>query len=313
MSPSQYVIGIDGGGTKTTAIIAGRDGEPLAKHTAGPSNGQVIGFEKAARIIASLVRKCISSVGCSSRNIHGITIGLAGAGRPDDRRKIAAALRQLASTTTVPRKRIRIESDARIALEGAFDGGAGIVVIAGTGSIAVGKDAKGNIHRSGGWGRILGDEGSGYCIGRDGLNAICRSCDGRSAPTLLSGLAEERFGLKTAADIVTAVYQNSFDIASLAPIVFEAAESGDAAATEIVERAARELTEQVRPLLVSLRAGQTAAHDEVIKLSFLGGLIENETPLRRTLRQQILASFSAVDVVPPFSSPAAGAVLMALQ
>ena len=249
MKLSQFVIGIDGGGTKTAAMIADLKGNVLAKHTAGPSNFQIIGVEKSAHVIFSLMRDCCDLVGCSSKNIRGTTIGLAGAGRPGDRKKVAERLRTLASAKKFSLKRIQIESDARIALEGAFDGGPGIILIAGTGSIAFGKDRDGNIHRAGGWGRILGDEGGGYFIGNEGLKAVCRHCDGRSGPTLLTALIAKKFGLKTSADIITAIYEDNFNLALLAPLVFEAAELGDAPFVDIVRHASGELAEHVRALM----------------------------------------------------------------
>jgi len=312
MKLSQFVIGIDGGGTKTTAVIADLKGNILAQHTAGPSNIQIIGVEKAAGVIFSLIRKCCNSVGCTPKNIRGTTVGLAGAGRPDDQKRIAYGLRKLASAKKSPLKKIRIESDVRIALEGAFHGGGGIVLIAGTGSIAVAKDMNGKIHRTGGWGRILGDEGSGYFIGKEGLKAVCRHCDGRSGSTLLTDMVAKKFRLKTSADIITAVYRKNFDVASLAPVVFKAAEMGDAASADILRLASIELTELVRALLMKIENGRTGHAVRRIPLSFIGGLIENETPLARALRMQILASFSNVVIVPPSSPPAAGAVLMAL-
>ncbi len=312
MKLSQFVIGIDGGGTKTAAVIADLKGNILAQHTAGPSNFQIIGFEKSARVVFSLVRDCCDSVGCFPKNIRGTTIGLAGAGRVEDQKYIAEAFRRLISSKKITLRKVRIESDARIALEGAFNGGAGIIVIAGSGSIAFGKDEKGNIHRVGGWGRILGDEGSGYFIGKEGLKAVCRHLDGRSAPTLLTAMVAKKFGIKTSADIIAAVYKSNFDIASLAPIVFEAEEKGDATSFDIVERASNELTEHVRALIMKFQNGVSAHAKRRISLSLVGGLMENETPLTRSLRRQILKSFTNVDVVRPFARPVVGAVLMAL-
>ena len=307
MKLSQFVIGIDGGGTKTAALIADLKGNILAQHVGGPSNLQIMGVEKSTRVIMSLIQECCDSVGCSPKNILCTTVGLAGAGRPDDRKKIAEGIRHVISSKKVTLRKVRIESDARIALEGAFNGGAGIIVIAGTGSIAFGKDERGNIHRAGGWGRILGDEGSGYFIGKEGLKAVCQHLDGRSAPTLLSAMVARKFGLKTPADIIMAIYKNNFDLASLAPIVFKAAEKGDVPSTAIVERASVELAEQVRAIVVKFQNGFPAPARGRLPLSFVGGLIENETPLTRALRRQISKSITIVDIVPPFAPPAAGA------
>jgi len=312
MKPSQFVIGIDGGGTKTAAVIADVEGNILARHTAGPSNVQIIGAEKAAGVIYSLIRDCCVSAGCTPNNISGTTMGLAGAGRSDDQKRIAQALHRLTLTKKFRLKKVHIESDARIALEGAFNGDPGIVLIAGTGSIAVAKDEAGNIYRTGGWGRILGDEGSGYYIGKEGLKAVCRQYDGRSGPTLLTDSVAKKFRLKTPADIIAAVHNEKFNIASLAPIVLDAAEMGDEASTAIIQQASDELTGLVRALMTKLENNSAGHMDKRIPLSFIGGLIEGETPLTRALRREILASFPNAAIVPPSAPPVVGAVLMAL-
>ena len=312
MKLSQFVIGIDGGGTKTAAIIANLNGNILAQHVAGPSNFQMMGVEKAARVVVSLIRECCDSVGCIPKNIRATTIGLAGAGRPEDKKRMVDGLRRLTASKRNTLRRVRIESDALIALEGAFKGGAGIILIAGTGSIAFGKDEKGTIHRAGGWGRILGDEGSGFFIGKHALTVVCRYLDGRSAPTLLTAMVAKKFGLKTSTDIISAVYKDNLNIAAIAPLVFEAGEQGDAAASEIIQLASIELVEHVRALVTKIQDGKEETVRRKIPLSFIGGLIAEETPLTRALRRQISNLFPNVDIVVPMAPPVYGAVLMAL-
>jgi N-acetylglucosamine kinase-like BadF-type ATPase len=312
MKVSQFVIGIDGGGTKTAAMITDLKGNILAQHIAGPSNFQVMGVEKAARVILSLIKDCCNSVGCFPKNIRATTVGLAGAGRPDDKKRMVNGLRRLTSSKKVPLRNVRIESDALIALEGAFSGGAGIILIAGSGSIAFGKDEKGTIHRAGGWGRILGDEGSGFFIGKHALTVVCRYLDGRSAPTLLTAMVAKKFGLKTSTDIISAVYKDNLNIAAIAPLVFEAGEQGDAAASEIIQLASIELAEHVRALVTKIQEGKEETVRRKIPLSFIGGLIAEETPLTRALRRQILNSLPNIDIVVPMAPPVYGAVLMAL-
>ena len=313
MKQSGFVIGMDGGGTKTAAIIADLHGNILAQHVAGPSNFQIIGVEKAARTIFLLVRECCKSVGVSPDKIRAMTIGLTGAGRPNDQKRMADGLRKVALSKKTALRNVRIESDARIALEGAFKGGAGIILIAGTGSIAFGKDEKGNVHRVGGWGRILGDEGSGFFMGRYALTAVCRDLDGRSAPTALTKMIAKNFSMKSATDIITAVYKNSFDIATVAPLVLNAAEKNDAVSLEIVQLASSELTEHIRALIEKLQPLSPKNVRKNVPLSFVGGLIANDTLLSRILRDQISQSLPHVNIIPPMSPPVYGAVVMALQ
>ena len=182
----------------------------------------------------------------------------------------------------------------------------------GPGSIAFGKDEKGDIHRVGGWGRILGDEGSGFFIGKQALTVVCRHLDGRSLSTTLTAIIAKKFGLRTSADIITAIYKKDFNIASIAPLVFDAMEKGDAAASEIVQHASNELTEHVRALTMKFQDGSEKGSGRRISLSFIGGLIDHETPLTQSLRRQISNLFPNIDVVAPKSPPAYGAVLMAL-
>jgi N-acetylglucosamine kinase-like BadF-type ATPase len=150
-------------------------------------------------------------------------------------------------------------------------------------------------------------------MGRYALTAVCRDLDGRSAPTILTKMIAKKFSMKSPADIITAVYKNNIDIATVAPLVLDAAEKEDAAGLEIVRLASSELTEHIRALLVKL---QPQVEDNVRKnvpLSFIGGLIANDTCLSRILRDQISQSLSHVNVISPMSPPVYGAVVMALQ
>ena len=313
MKLSDFVIGMDGGGTKTAAMIADGKGNVLAQHFSGPSNFQIIGVDAAAKTIFSLIRECCDSVKISPSEVDGMTIGLTGAGRPNDQKRMAEGLRKFAASKKVKLRNVNIESDARIALEGAFKGGRGIILIAGTGSIAFGKDAKGEVHRVGGWGRILGDEGSGYYIGKHALTAVCRHLDGRSVPTLLTKMISKKFALRTPTDIIAAVYKNNFDIAAVAPLVFDAAKKGDAASLSIVQMASEELTEHVRSLLMKIEPRKTRSVREKIPLSFIGGLIANDTLLSYALKRKISTSVSQITVIRPMAPPVYGAVILALS
>ncbi|MBF8247713.1 MAG: putative N-acetylglucosamine kinase [Bacteroidetes bacterium] len=183
---NRYVVGIDGGGTKTAAVIADLRSTFAAEAKGPASNFQVIGVEKASEVLFAIVQECRRTVGCELEDIAFVLAGLTGAGRASDQKRMGEAFRSFSMKQGADFKNIRIESDARVALEGAFKGKPGIILIAGTGSIAFGKDLKGNICRVGGWGRTIGDEGGGYAIGRDGLNAVTRDLDGRGERTKLT-------------------------------------------------------------------------------------------------------------------------------
>ncbi|MCK9408724.1 MAG: hypothetical protein M0R68_06275 [Bacteroidetes bacterium] len=310
MKHRQYIIGMDGGGTKTHAVITDQQGAFLAEHFAGPSNFQIIGIEKAAETIFTLVELCCETVDCRTQDVAAIVCGLTGAGRAGDQKQMLDGLKKFARAKKHPLKKVIVESDARIALEGALNGGAGIILIAGTGSIAFGKDAKGNIHRVGGWGRILGDEGSGYYLGRLGLTAITRHIDGRGEKTKLTAMATKMFGLSDQTAIINAVYKENFDVASIAPLVITAAERRDVVCQGIIENAVIELAWHVQVAAEKISTGSTKKVKEKIHVSFIGGLLSNDTLVSRLLKQYLEVHFPVIEIIPPISSPAFGAVVM---
>lgn len=313
MKQPTFVIGMDGGGTKTHAVITNRHGHILAEHVSGPSNFQIIGVEKSAAVIFSLVERCCESVGCTTQDIACVACGLTGAGRFGDQKRMADGLKKYARARTSPLKKIIIDSDARIALEGAFNGEAGIILIAGTGSIAFGKDARGNVHRVGGWGRILGDEGSGYYIGRLALTAVTHHRDGRGKSTILTRMIAKRFGLVDQTAIINAVYKNSFDVASVAPLVLEGAAKKDQICRWIVYSAVIALAEHVKAIAKRIERPSRKKVRTKIPLSFIGGLIANDTILSSKLRRYIGTNFPNIDIIAPRSTPAYGAALLGLR
>ncbi len=313
MEKKSFVIGIDGGGTKTHAIISNVNGDVIVEHIAGPSNFQIIGVETAAQTIFSLIQSCCESVNCTVKDIQVVALGLTGAGREHDQQRMTDGLQAYARSQKTTLKKILVESDARIALEGAFKGERGIILIAGTGSIAFGKDARGNVHRVGGWGRILGDEGSGFFIGRNGLNAVTRHIDGRGEKTMLTKKIAQQFGLSSQTEIIAAVYKNNFDVASVAPFVLESARKKDAVCSLIIQQASTELCEHVRALSQKLLQKNKKIIQQKIPLSFVGGLLTNDTLLSHTLSAQIRSTLPHIHIVAPMASPAYGAVVMALH
>lgn len=304
---------MDGGGTKTHAVITDLHGTILAEHVAGPSNFQIIGVDKAAETIFSLIEMCCESVNCGIKNIASVVCGLTGAGRVGDQQRMADGLKKFAVSKKSKLKKIIIESDARIALEGAFKGDAGIILIAGTGSIAFGKDAKGNVHRVGGWGRMLGDEGSGYFLGRLGLTAVTRHIDGRGEKTILTAMIAKEFGLTDQTAIINAVYKNNFDIASVAPLVLKAAEKKDQVCATIIETAVIELAEHIRVAGSKISPQSSKKVKTKIHVSLIGGLIANDTLISRLLKQYLVYNQPNTEIIPPMASPSYGAVVMGMK
>ena len=209
----KYLIGMDGGGTKTKCILTDINLKPIYETNGGPSNFLVIGTEKVSETILNMISDIATSQNISSTEIESIVLGTTGGGRRSDAEILESQIIKDASQKSIAINKFRIESDARIALEGAFSGKAGSILIAGTGSIMFGKDERGEIHRVGGFGRFIGDEGSGYRIGRIGLNAVARFFDGRAKQTKIADLLAQEFSISSSEELITEVYRNNFNIA----------------------------------------------------------------------------------------------------
>jgi N-acetylglucosamine kinase-like BadF-type ATPase len=307
MSDQRYVVGMDGGGTKTAAVIADLAGNVLWNTVGGPANFQVIGVETSANTVLDMITQCCQRVGCKYESVASVVLGFTGAGRPSDQNRMRDGVLAVAGERQVALKDVIVNSDARIALEGAFRGNPGMILIAGTGSILFGKDAEDNIHRVGGWGRFIGDEGSGYDIGRRGLGAVTKHLDGRGDVTILTTLVADRFGLKDQPTIIAEVYKNNFDIASVALLVLEAADQQDSVCAEIVSRAVDELLLHIRTMLGKIDFSGAA------KLAFVGSVLTHDNILSRMLRNEIHLQTPRVNLQEPECTPAYGAVLMALK
>ncbi|HOU11519.1 MAG TPA: BadF/BadG/BcrA/BcrD ATPase family protein [Anaerolineae bacterium] len=233
---TDILIGIDGGGSKTTALIADRDGNILGRGTSGPSNYLVIGAEAA---YAALDAAIAAATGGQPIQPAAICLGLAGAARPADQAVIRAW-----SDARYPGAPVVIAHDARVALAAGTPNGWGIAVLCGTGSMIYGEDQHGNLTRADGWGYLLGDDGSGYAIGQAALRAVARAADGRGPQTALTAAILDHWALKQPQDLIGHVYAPTTqraDIAALAALVQAAALQGDAIAEAILQNAGREL------------------------------------------------------------------------
>lgn len=192
-----YIIGIDGGGTKTHCIVTNLNGNILYECNGGASNFLVQGMEEVSETIFGLIKNCKDRLNFSYSDIMIILLGTSGAGRKSDAAKLEKVFTDYSTQRKVTFNCFKVESDATIALEGAFSGKPGSILIAGTGSILFCKDYEGRIHRVGGFGKLLGDEGGGYSIGKKGLNIISKELDGRSDISIILKLAAKKFGINS--------------------------------------------------------------------------------------------------------------------
>jgi len=299
-----YYIGLDGGGTKTKCVLTDDSLNPIEECQGGPSNFLIIGTQTVSETILNLVTQCIERRNLEMDKIDSVLIGTTGAGRRSDAELLEKNFNKYASEKGLNVSSFRVESDARIALEGAFSGAPGSILIAGTGSIMFGKDHEGSIHRVGGFGRYIGDEGSGYVLGRHGLIAASKDYDGRGDRTIITELLKTKFGISSSQELITAVYKNNFDIASAAPLVIEAALNGDSICRRIV-------MDQIEELLDHLKSMQRLIGGKEMRLSLIGGLITTDNFYSNSLKDLIKKRYPDIKVSDPEMTPDLGAALMA--
>lgn len=270
----RYYLGIDGGGSKTLAVLVDANGQEIGRGLTGSSNYATLGLEQALASIHSAVEQAIQAAHCYLP-VQGAWLGLSGLDRVEDHALLLPHLSYLAHN-------IHLSNDAELLLS-ALDGAAGVALIAGTGSIALGRDAHNTTARAGGWGYLIGDEGSGYDLGRLALQAASRAADGRGKPTLLLDLILQHWQLSKPDDIISEIYpdDDKSKIARLSSYVFQAVRQGDTIAQAIVEQAAHELA------LAALTVGKSLDLPSALPLALGGGLLIHETDLRERVLHHI--------------------------
>ncbi|HEU4556477.1 MAG TPA: BadF/BadG/BcrA/BcrD ATPase family protein [Longimicrobium sp.] len=257
------LAGLDGGGTKTTLALADDDGRELLRRVGPAGLVDPRHPEATAHMLASLVREGLAEAGLHEQPVS-LCAGLAGVGNENERKKVEAAL-----AASGVAERVCITTDGEIALEGALGGGAGILLIAGTGSVGYARGADGQVVRCGGWGMIVGDEGSAWSLGRNGLAAALRAADGRGPDTSLLPHFLELLKLSGPEAIPPWVGRaEKAAVAALAIHVIDAAEEGDAVAVQVMEREARELASHAVAL-----ARRLEPWDGPVPIVFHGGTL----------------------------------------
>ena len=262
---SSLTLGIDGGGSKTLAVVVDADGQEVGRGLAGSANYMAVGLEQAIQNITSAVTIATQQLE-KPISIQKAWLGLAGVDRPDDIALLTPHVQKLA-------QQVYLTNDAQLNL-GALPEGIGVTLIAGTGSIALGRNQAGAIIRAGGWGHILGDEGSGYDLGCKALQAVVRAVDGRAPHTLLIDMILKNWQLQSVDGLLAQVYpesNNKSRIAKLADHIFAAAEKGDTIAHQIMQQGAQELA-----LVVQTVSRKLGFHtNQPLALALGGGLLIN--------------------------------------
>jgi N-acetylglucosamine kinase-like BadF-type ATPase len=296
----KYFIGIDGGGTKTDCIITDKNYNQLYSLKGGPLNLLSSSSSESSRTIIQLINSCLSKLNITLAHLDCIGIGAAGAGRMEDSEKLEINLKALLP----PSINLKVTTDAEAALEGAFNGKPGCILISGTGSIIWGKDQNGIIHRCGGFGKILGDEGSGYMLGQKGLVAAAKEFDGRGIKSLITGSLKDKYQIQSVQDIINAVYKNDLDISGVAPLVLASAGNNDKVALRIIDEETEELLNLISCMIKKLKK-------ENIEISFAGRLISTINVFSITLKNKLAASYKMIKIKEPEYPPAIGALLIA--
>ena len=302
----KYFIGVDGGGSKTAALVIDENRQPLGRGLAGASNHLRVGIEIATRNVERAVNIALVEAGVAIRQIEYAYCGIAGADHPAHHQRVVDALRIF-----FPGGNFIVDTDARVALTGAVGFGSGIVVISGTGSVAFGRNQTGKEARAGGWGPTIGDEGSGYALGRDGLSAIVRAHDGRGKRTIMTELLCYDYDMCSPEDLPRFVYATTThadDIARYGKLVIQAAQKGDEVASEILERAGVELGECV--LAVARKLELTRSNFPV---AYVGGAFNAGDLLLGPMRRILDEHAPGAKLGEPTHTPVEGAAMMAIK
>lgn len=292
--------GIEGGATRTTCVVGDQTGRLLGVGCGGPSNYLTAGVDGMKKSLADSVQSALRGAGLKVTP-EATYAGLAGIGLSGIPRAV-----KLAAKKATGSKKILIDTDGAVALYGAFAGGPGMIVVSGTGSVAMGIDDKGEKVRVGGWGHILGDEGSAFHIGLEGLRAVVRSYDGLLPPTELTREALSSFRIQQVEELVSIFYSKGVGkerLAAFSKNVMEVASKGDSLAIGIVDSACETLGRMVQVLLRRLSFDRP-------RLVLSGGVFEGSRWFRKRFMESLHAD---VETVSPMFTPVTGALMLALS
>jgi len=305
-----YYLGIDGGGSKTTCAV-GDETSLLAKVTSGPSNITRVGETRARETLQKVIREACATAQVAPRDVQRACVGVAGAGLEEN----AGAVREIVGEI-IPGE-IDVVGDMQIALTAAFGSGPGVVVIAGTGSIAYGRDAEGKTARAGGWGFAISDEGSAHWIGCAAVSALLRVIDqnedarGAAEASLLLGEMKAAWRLASLEELTRTANSNSH-FARLFPAVLSAADAGDALAQRVLAQAGTELAQLTAIVIRRLFAqDEDNGNAPATGLALAGGVFRHSAIVREVFCHEVRKLDPRLDVSPQIVEPVAGALEMA--
>lgn len=301
-----YIIGIDGGGTKTALKLADTSGNLILTIESGPCNINSMSIEYVQGMLKELILTSLDKSEISIEKVKVLCIGTAGVDRESDK----LILKEIIEATGF-RGEIIITNDAETALYGGVGGEEGLILISGTGSICYGRNKKGESKRSGGWGHIIGDEGSGYYIGLSALTHIVRGYDGRGEKTLLADIILKYLNIKNPDGLIEYVYRSGAgkqEIASLARFVDEAYNLGDKVAENILKRSAWELYLCCKAVIDKLEL-----FNKSVTLAVNGSVIVKNMCVFNEFSRLIKENYPLIEITDMKYDAAWGAVLMAMN
>jgi N-acetylglucosamine kinase-like BadF-type ATPase len=296
----KFLIGVDSGGTKCEILITDTDKKTILKKSFKAFHYSVCDADIVSKKISEYIISLLRAKELSIKNCVGICIGLAGAREATDRAKIRKSF-----SRELKFRKIAVETDTMTGIFGAFEGDEGIILISGTGSVLYAIN-KGSMVRIGGWGRIIGDPGSGYWIGQKGLQLIVDEYDleERAEYSTLTKEADKKFNI-TKLSILDKVFHQDFEIQKLAPLVIECAEKKDKKCLSVIEEGVGKLVKHISLFF------KLTNRRKPIDLAFIGSIIENDNIMSRKLSQSIKKHFKSVNIIKKKNSPVFGAVLLA--
>ncbi|MGG1601208.1 N-acetylglucosamine kinase [Paenibacillus naphthalenovorans] len=315
------LLAVDGGGTKCLAVLIDEHGNRLAQGRAGSCNYQGIGREAAAQEIRLAIETAIKEWVVSQENqqkqadkdieVECAVFGLAGLDTEHDRGVLIRLVREVLTSLGIKVKHLVVENDGFAALLGATGGKPGILVIAGTGSIVYGINVHGMTARAGGWGHRVGDEGSGYWIGKQAIISILKAEDGRGETSRLGDRVISHLGLATPEALFNWVYGSDYSVekvGELSRLVSLAAAQGDTVSQRILSMAGSELYMGAKAVIDKLGIRQSA-----FKVVLQGGVLQNDVWVHRVLMDQLLqyAPLAVLDSVE--KEPIYGVMAMGLS
>ena len=314
MDDKPLILGVDGGGTKTIAYLARADitaeksDQPwtiLGKGNSGSSNQQAVGLEQATTALEEAIVRAFADAAIDLQPISSCCLALAGSDRAADQNQIKQWTQRFIAVD-----HLHIVNDAAPLLATGTTEQWGVALIAGTGSFCWGRNQQGDTARSGGWGYLMGDEGSGFALGQAALQALAQGADGRGQQTTLTRQILSALNCQQPKEIIPRIYGDSEPrtlIASLAPIVLNEANTGDPQALRILQNAANSLAAMVASV------AQQLGFDDRFPIVFAGSLLARSQLLQEILEAQLQNRGLPTDSIQAVTNPVLGSLQIACQ